>query len=274
MKTKKYFLFLLLIMIFSINTVSADECYYTSNGFFARYDSNRSTYKEVYIDKAGMEMDVDNDGEIAHNMHTGIIFGGCGEINRQQVPHYSGNKNQCPEYLLLDYNKAGIDSLCVYAFSTASEAQKWASMVNSFSKHVGYYAPYRPGMTKEQYEQQLLADLGNIDDPLNTGGSELEKEENDCAIFGDKNTEGTVAYFVNEAMSYIRIIVPTLIILFGTIDFLKAIVAKNAEDMKKHTMTFVKRVIAGIIVFLAPIIVNAVIDLGNMIWSDVTQCKM
>ena len=172
---------------------------------------------------------------------------------------------------MLDDNKSGINSYEVYAFATASEAQTWVNKINGYSKHGGYYSTYQPGMTKEQYEKMLVIDLGDIDGPLNAGGTDAKV---DCSIFGSKNDKDSIAYLINEVMSYMRIIVPVLIILFVTIDFLKAVVAKNAEDMKKHTMTFVKRIIAGLIVFLAPVVVNVVMQLADMVWSYGTPCQM
>ena len=266
MKTKKYLVFLLFIMLLGINTVSAEECYYTGSGFFARYNTTKS--KHVTIDKVGMKLENDTENFLNTSNCKKTIGSGA---NKECIPEYSGAKDKCPEYLVLDNNKSGIDSYEVYAFTTISEAQTWANKISGFSKHSGLVATHQTGLTKEQYEKMMVTELGNIDDPLEVGGTETKV---DCSIFGSKNDENSIAYLVNEVMNYMRIIVPVLIILLGSIDFFKAVVSKNAEDMKKHQMTFVKRIIAGIVVFLAPILVNIVMYLADMIWSYGTPCSM
>ena len=266
MKTKKYFLFLLLIMIFSINAVYAEECYYTGNGLFVIYNGSNS--KEVTIKKIGMKLENDTE-EILNRGNCSASIGSGG--SKECMTPYTANKSQCPPYIVVDDNKKGINSYEAYAFATATDAQTWANKINGYSKHAARVSTYQPGMTKDEFEKMLVTDLGNIDDPLEVGGTDAKV---DCSIFGSKNDKDSIAYLVNEVMSYMRIIVPVLIILFGTIDFLKAVVAKNAEDMKKHTMTFVKRIIAGLIVFLAPVVVNVVMQLADMVWSYGTPCQM
>ena len=269
MRIKKYLLFLLVIIIASINTVYADECYYTGSGLFITYNTGKT--KEVTIKKIGMK--IISDTEAIQNWYSGAgcnAYVGTG-AEKECVTPYNGNKNTCPPYVVVDDNKSGINSYEAYAFDNATEAQKWVTKINGFSKHTARMTTYRPGMTKEEFEKMLVQDLGNIDNPLDPGGTDAKV---DCSIFGSKNDKDSIAYLVNEIMNYFRIIVPTLIILYGTIDFFKAVVSKNAEEKKKHQTKFIKRLIAGMIVFLAPFLVNIIMGLADMIWSYGTPCSM
>ena len=72
---------------------------------------------------------------------------------------------------------------------------------------------------------------------------------------------------INNIMKYIRIAVPILLIGFGIIDFAKATFSSKEDDMKKSREVFIKRIIAAVLVFLAPIIVNLILDLANNVWS-------
>lgn len=47
----------------------------------------------------------------------------------------------------------------------------------------------------------------------------------------------------------IQILVPILLALFGSIDFVKAVIAQKDDDIKRGQQTFVKRLIYGLIVF-------------------------
>lgn len=58
----------------------------------------------------------------------------------------------------------------------------------------------------------------------------------------------------------VKIIVPILIIVFGMIDFTKAIVLNDQDQVKKSTMSLAKRAIAGIIIFFLPTLINTLFD--------------
>lgn len=55
--------------------------------------------------------------------------------------------------------------------------------------------------------------------------------------------------------------VPVLLILFGMWDLGKAVMAQKEDEIKKGQQTFIKRLIAAVIVFLVYVIVNLVIGL-------------
>lgn len=58
----------------------------------------------------------------------------------------------------------------------------------------------------------------------------------------------------------IKIIVPILIIIFGMIDFTKAIIMNDQDQIKKSTLSVIKRAIAGIIIFFLPTLINTIFD--------------
>ena len=59
----------------------------------------------------------------------------------------------------------------------------------------------------------------------------------------------------------IRIGVPLLLIFFGMLDLGKAVMAQKEDEIKKGQQTFVKRLIAAVLVFLVFFIVEIVIGL-------------
>lgn len=63
------------------------------------------------------------------------------------------------------------------------------------------------------------------------------------------------------ALYIAKILIPILIIIFGTIDLSKAILAGNSETIGKQVVLLVKRVIAGVVVFFIPTILSAAFSL-------------
>ena len=68
---------------------------------------------------------------------------------------------------------------------------------------------------------------------------------------------------INTCMMWVRILVPIALIVFGVLDFGKAVLASKEDDMKKAQATFTKRLIIGVIIFFIPTVVNIVIYLAN-----------
>jgi hypothetical protein len=53
-----------------------------------------------------------------------------------------------------------------------------------------------------------------------------------------------------------------LLVIFGSIDFVKAVVAQKDDEIKKGQQTFIKRLIAAIIVFFIVAIVKLTVGFG------------
>lgn len=68
---------------------------------------------------------------------------------------------------------------------------------------------------------------------------------------------------VGIALNIIKICVPLLIIIMGSIDLAKAVVSGDDKDVKESTTKLVKRFVAGIIVFFIPTIIFYVLGLVN-----------
>lgn len=88
----------------------------------------------------------------------------------------------------------------------------------------------------------------------------------DCKdLFGDDLVKQ-----INKVMDVIKIAIPILLIGLGVLDFTKAIFAGNDDDMTKSKKTFFKRIIAAVLVFIAPIFVNLILSLANNVWGYIS----
>lgn len=70
--------------------------------------------------------------------------------------------------------------------------------------------------------------------------------------------------FIKKLVKVLSYIVPAILILLVSIDFAKAVIASNDDDIKRAQKLAIKRIIAGLIVFFIPLLVEASFNmLGN-----------
>ena len=73
--------------------------------------------------------------------------------------------------------------------------------------------------------------------------------------------------FLGKILNFVKIIVPIVIIVFGVLDFYKAITSSKDEGLSKAFKSLIIRAIAGVCIFLLPGIVQLVLNMVNE-WSD------
>jgi len=69
--------------------------------------------------------------------------------------------------------------------------------------------------------------------------------------------------FLGHIMSFIKISVPVIIILLGSIDLIKAMIAQKDDEIKKAKNIFIKRLIYAVVVFFIISIVSFLIGLAG-----------
>lgn len=77
---------------------------------------------------------------------------------------------------------------------------------------------------------------------------------------------------VRLVIKVLQIAVPVGLILMGTIDMAKSVIAGDEKKIKEAQKPFIKRIVAAIIVFLIPYIVNVAINLVVSDASDWRNC--
>ena len=290
MRYKKYILILLLVIFIGLNKVEATDCYYISDSenFKARMVSgNNSVTVNYVVDKidADLESILNWGVDKTMNKFNSVVS------DTTTIPAYK--EKQCPNYLILVTNRVfWWTSYDVYA---ANNVDALNTIKNMFPQNRVVYGSYLhtdgTPITKEEYygddvtlpsvpgssNCQTQYDICIKVFPTNTSNKCLEDykkciDEQCDDIFGDKNVPGDLAYYINKVMAYVRYIVPVLIILLGTLDIFKAVVASKEDEMKKAQKTLVKRVIIGIAIFLLPVLINAIMSLADMIWENYGSC--
>lgn len=78
-----------------------------------------------------------------------------------------------------------------------------------------------------------------------------------------------VIAIVGFVLNLIQWVVPIILIVLGTVDLVKAVIAGKEEEIKNNQKTLVKRIIAAIIIFLIPLIVSVITGLlGTDEWKE------
>lgn len=72
---------------------------------------------------------------------------------------------------------------------------------------------------------------------------------------------------IRQIMNWVKYIVPIMLLVLGTLDFTKGVFSQKEDDMAKIRKTFIMRVVAAILVFIAPIFVNLLLTIANEVWD-------
>ena len=81
-----------------------------------------------------------------------------------------------------------------------------------------------------------------------------------CTI-GQLTIEDKIINVLHTIVLAIQVVVPILLVIFGLLDLAKGVMAQKEDEIKKGQQTFIKRIIAAVIVFFAVTITSMVINL-------------
>lgn len=88
--------------------------------------------------------------------------------------------------------------------------------------------------------------------------------EGSDSVLGDPKDENSVAWLLDQILTYSTIIAMLLIIVLSSIDFATVIVKSDEEAMVKAGKKFGYRLIFAILLFFVPTITNAILDLFGL----------
>lgn len=81
-----------------------------------------------------------------------------------------------------------------------------------------------------------------------------------CPGLDNVEIDESIPDLISLIIKIIWIAVPILLVVFGSIDLVKGLIAQKEDEIKKGQQTFIKRLIAGAIVFFVIAIVKLVIS--------------
>lgn len=91
-------------------------------------------------------------------------------------------------------------------------------------------------------------------------------QEQDCdgedgSLFGNPNDENSVAWLLQHILDFIKIAGPILVVVLSSIDFTKVIIKSDDDAMAKAQKKLGVRLILAILLFLVPVLVEAILDI-------------
>ena len=92
--------------------------------------------------------------------------------------------------------------------------------------------------------------------------------EGNCEVLGKD-----LSRILKDIYSWILIMVPVVVLALCTVDMAKAVMAQDENGMVTARQRAIKRIIAGVIVFFVPIVVDMLLDVIGISAGDCTLKK-
>ena len=92
-----------------------------------------------------------------------------------------------------------------------------------------------------------------------SNGIDVADSSYDCVL------SAQIIAFIYNILKWVKYIAPVLVIILGILDFVKALAAQDDDAMKKAQGKFVKRLIAAVLLFLLPLIIDYVLSVFHLV---------
>lgn len=157
--------------------------------------------------------------------------------------------------------------LSVFMFKNSAYAFSYKGNINSYInilEREKSELEHKPGSDNpnnqgsQNREKSDLEHKPGYDNPVNQGAQDQYDDE----VFSFCDQEGVLKALkvLSVLIMIAKIAVPIILIVVGSIDYGKAMMSDNQDAIEKTTQSLIKKVIVGLIIFLVPTIVNAVIS--------------
>lgn len=85
---------------------------------------------------------------------------------------------------------------------------------------------------------------------------------------GECGVSERLIVWISNILRWVKYILPVIVIIFGILDFIKAMGADKEDEMKKAQGKFIKRLIAAALVFIIPLILEFILDKMGFGYDD------
>lgn len=107
------------------------------------------------------------------------------------------------------------------------------------------------------YSKPGSVTLDDLKDDINSYNSDA-----DCnSLLGSTEDEESVAWLFQQLLNYVKILGPILVVILSSLDFAKAIIASDDENMKKAERKLMIRLILAVALFLIPTLVGVLLNI-------------
>lgn len=95
----------------------------------------------------------------------------------------------------------------------------------------------------------------------------------DKSLFGDVNDPTSTAWLIQKILNYMKVLGPTIAVVFGSIDMVKAVITSDEENMKKATSKFMTRILAAVALFFVPLATSILLSIFGLT-ADSSKCGL
>ena len=283
MKSLKYLVFILVISFISLSNVYAEEtrkvCTYNNGNYEIRCNVKEEsgfgglTCGFLNASASYVAVTYNDDGSFETTTFTNYeSFSRSMSLSRRDFLN-SNDEVDCNEVstIYVDYNTlSATTSFEVYDISTTSDCEDYENVYNSNPNRYSVVdgtrgcAAYRLSTSTEEETPEVPTGGGDFSDNEENSENVLNTSTF-CtgAVQGVFTTIGWIFFFA-------KIIIPIILIIFGSIDLGKAVVASKDDEIKKSVKTLIIRAIAGIIIFFIPTILSLIVEVigGDDIYNE------
>ena len=161
----------------------------------------------------------------------------------------------------ISFNDLYKDGKCIYAPYVVCQATK-----NTDGIQGGIISDYAPECTISK-EQIIFSEKTEITEPIDPDNG--DDKDRGGITFGDgdgdcKYVLGQILDDIQNIFDIVKILAPILVIVFGTLDFVKATIAMDDKGMKTAMNKFPRRLIAAAALFFLPYIINLLLSMPGL----------
>lgn len=123
---------------------------------------------------------------------------------------------------------------------------------NEYNKQVDEIKSYcKSLLQKADYINPCVEPCENLSSDLNIKKS---NPDDSCGL------SDRLISFIANLLKWVKFVIPVLVIIFGILDFIKAVGADKEDEMKKAQGKFAKRLIAAALIFIVPFILEFILN--------------
>lgn len=121
----------------------------------------------------------------------------------------------------------------------------------------------------DYYSKPGSVTLDDLKDDVNS-----YNDDSDCnSLLGSTSDEESVAWLLQQILNYVKILGPILVVILSSLDFAKAIIASDDENMKKAERKLVIRLILAVALFLIPTLVSVLLNIFGITTDQICGLK-
>lgn len=196
------------------------------------------------------------DGSVFYSTDENLRSHGYGD---ESIYEIRGPRDSCDDFKNQSSNSTSEPNYC-YKIVNKNTGEVTYSTDENLKSH-GYGDENVFEITKHDMSCSKLKNQSvngnNTDD---NGGNNYDDNLVSCGDELLTDLPAIVPKIVHIVYLIIQILIPVLIVIFGSMDFVKAVIAQKDDEIKKGQQVFIKRLIAGVIVFFVFAIVKIIVS--------------